>query len=178
MPRRPCTRIVRPALVLLLVVGLRTADAGRVLPLPEVDSPAGGGSSELEPVVVRAEQRHRLVFSCVSPGLVTFADRPCGPLPVIRELKLPPPRPLSPVAATPAADRDAPPAVTRTARTGHRAAEAGEDPAREHATTCQRLTAVLDGIDARMRAGYSAREAGDLWDRWRDAKARLHAADC
>ena len=27
-----------------------------------------------------------------------------------------------------------------------------------------------------MRTGYSAREAGRLWDRWREAKARLHEA--
>jgi hypothetical protein len=29
-----------------------------------------------------------------------------------------------------------------------------------------------------MRTGYSAREAGRLWQRWRDAKARLHEANC
>jgi hypothetical protein len=43
---------------------------------------------------------------------------------------------------------------------------------------CQKLRAALDSLDSRMRAGYSAREAGSLWERWRDAKARLRAADC
>ena len=44
--------------------------------------------------------------------------------------------------------------------------------------TCQKLQAALDSLDSRMRAGYSASEAGSLWERWRDAKARLHAANC
>jgi hypothetical protein len=46
------------------------------------------------------------------------------------------------------------------------------------ATTCQRLQATLDTLDSRMRTGYSAREAGRLWERWRETKARLRAADC
>ena len=48
----------------------------------------------------------------------------------------------------------------------------------ERVMTCQKLQAALDSLDSRMRAGYSAREAGSLWERWRDAKARLHEADC
>ena len=48
----------------------------------------------------------------------------------------------------------------------------------EHAASCQKLQATLDSLDSRMRTGYSAREAGRLWERWREAKARLREANC
>ncbi len=53
-----------------------------------------------------------------------------------------------------------------------------DDGGREHAAICQKLQATLDSLDSRMRTGYSAREAGRLWERWREAKARLHEANC
>ena len=48
----------------------------------------------------------------------------------------------------------------------------------KHAEKCRKLEAAVAAIDSRMRSGYSAREAGRLWDRWREAKARLQEADC
>ena len=48
----------------------------------------------------------------------------------------------------------------------------------EQAAICQKTQATLDSLDSRMRAGYSAREAGRLWERWREAKARLHEGNC
>jgi hypothetical protein len=33
-------------------------------------------------------------------------------------------------------------------------------------------------LDQVMRAGYSARESARLWERWREARARLREADC
>ena len=56
-----------------------------------------------------------------------------------------------------------------------------EEPANtamKHAETCRKLEAAVAAIDSRMRSGYSARESGRLWDRWREAKARLQEADC
>jgi len=50
--------------------------------------------------------------------------------------------------------------------------------AKKRAETCRKLEAAVAAIDSRMRSGYSAREAGWLWDRWREAKARLQEADC
>ena len=43
---------------------------------------------------------------------------------------------------------------------------------------CSRLAGAVQALDARMRAGYSAREAARLWARWREAKERLREADC
>jgi hypothetical protein len=72
--------------------------------------------------------------------------------------------------------RQAPPASNRQAPAQENdGANAEVD---EHATTCQKLQTSLDDVDARMRAGYSAREAGRLWQRWREAKAGLHEARC
>jgi hypothetical protein len=46
------------------------------------------------------------------------------------------------------------------------------------AATCQRLQEAVEALDAHMRNGYSAREAGRLWDRWREARSRLREARC
>jgi hypothetical protein len=43
---------------------------------------------------------------------------------------------------------------------------------------CGTLQGQLDAVDARMRGGYSAREAAQLWNRWRDLKERLRGARC
>ena len=40
------------------------------------------------------------------------------------------------------------------------------------------LMRQLGEVNSRMRAGYSAREAARLWQRWRGLKDRLHAARC
>lgn len=160
--------------------------AASVLPLPAVDSPAGGGGTVvLEPVRQRAQPTsrlvsqptRRLVFSCVTPGLVTFSDRPCGPEPQVRELKLDRPVP-DPVGTSPELDEPDSPATSsrRKANVRDRAGGAAAD--EERMTTCRKLQETLDRLDSTMRAGYSAREAGSLWERWRDAKARLHAANC
>ncbi len=43
---------------------------------------------------------------------------------------------------------------------------------------CARLERQLDELNDRMRAGYSAREAAKLWQRWRDTKERLRTGRC
>jgi hypothetical protein len=175
MPR-PAVRLLLTAQAMLLLPA--SPQAASTLLLPAVDSPAGGGGSVvLEPVRPRAQPTRRLVYSCVAPGLVTFSDRPCGPRQEVRELKLEQPLPAaaggSPGPGT--VDAQAPASRRKTAEQDGDGATAAET---ERVTTCQKLQAVLDRLDSRMRAGYTAREAGSLWERWRDAKARLHAADC
>lgn len=173
---RPAVRLLIAARAALFLPA--SLHAASVLPLPAVDTPTGGGGTVvLEPVKQHAGPTRRLVFSCVTPGLVTFSDRPCGPMPEVRELKLDQPVPAA-VGASPEvgkADAQTPANRRRTTErdnTGPAAAAA------EHVMNCQKLQAALDSLDSRMRTGYSAREAGSLWERWRDAKARLHAANC
>jgi hypothetical protein len=120
----------------------------------------------------------RLVFSCRSPGLVTFSDRPCGPWTEIREVRLDPAPAVPKQTAAPtaaAASRD-------TASPGANAPPVPNEPAATaadvQARTCERLRRAVDTLDDRMRAGYSAREAGRLWARWREARERLREADC
>jgi len=48
----------------------------------------------------------------------------------------------------------------------------------EAARMCARLKKAVEQIDDRMRAECSAREAGRLWLRWRDAREALRTADC
>jgi hypothetical protein len=157
------------------MVVLQPSSSGAVstLLLPVVDTPSNsGGSVVLEPVKQRAQPTRRLVYSCVTPGHVIFSDRPCGPEPVLRELKVAAPAPVATGAA---------PDLTKTR--SMRQASARDDAGAsvevdEHAKACQKLQAALDDVDARMRAGYPARESGRLWQRWREAKAHLHEANC
>jgi hypothetical protein len=175
--------VLRPAVSLLFAAQaallMHTSSyAASALLLPAVESPSGGGGSVvLEPVPPRAQPTRRLVYSCAVPGLVTFSDRPCGPLPEVRELHVR--EPSSSAAETSPEAHEA----ATDARTGSRQAtgreDAGsDDAADERSTNCQKLQAALASLDSRMRTGYSAREAGRLWERWREAKARLHEANC
>ena len=175
MPR-PVVRLLLAAQAALLLH--TSSHAASVALLPAVDSPAGGGGSVvLEPVRERAQPTRRLVYSCVVPGLVTFSDRPCGPLPEVRELRLDQPVPVAAGASPELGKIDAQAPASR--KKPIERADAGPAAAdEERVLTCQKLQAALDNLDSRMRAGYSAREAGSLWERWRDAKARLHEADC
>jgi hypothetical protein len=56
--------------------------------------------------------------------------------------------------------------------------DAAERAARDRAAACARLEQAVEDLDQRLRAGYSAREAGRLWARWREAKERLRDARC
>ena len=87
--------------------------------LPAVDSPVGGGGTVvLEPVTPRAQPTRRLVYSCVAPGLVTFSDRPCGPLQEVRELKVSAPAPAAAGASPAIGSAREPAAASRRNATG------------------------------------------------------------
>jgi hypothetical protein len=139
----------------------------------------GGGAAVLERVPEKPSvaSTQRIVFTCVTPELTTFSDRPCGPLPERREIELLPATGTrggeAASVAAPAARASTRPAAVRRehdAQPSRRAAD------RER--SCQPLRHAVASIDQQMRAGYSAREAPRLWERWRAAKDRLHSAGC
>ncbi len=175
MTRHAVRLLLATQAMLLLPTSMHAANT---LLLPTVDTPAGGGGSVvLEPVKPRAQPTSRLVYSCVAPGLVTFSDRPCGPLPEVRELKVSTPAPAAAGAAPELGKAREPAAASRRNMPGRENADP-DDGETERAAICQKLQTTLESLDSRMRTGYSAREAGRLWERWREAKARLHAANC
>jgi hypothetical protein len=139
----------------------------------------GGGTVVLEPVPPSESRRtwRRLVFTCTSPGLVVFSDRPCGPLPTVHELKGHAPRGSTDAGAAPTVVPPQPAASVRPA-SFHARRDDGPDEAAQREATCRRLQEAVRTLDDRMRAGYSAREAALLWSRWREAKERLREADC
>jgi hypothetical protein len=154
------------------------AFSAQVLPQPAVDTAVEGAGSVIpEPVRERARPTSRLVYTCVTPGLVTFADRPCGPTAQQRALKLDRPQPA---AAGESSSITEPTAAAAKARrdTAAKADLAAARAAADRAATCLRLEAALDEVDSQMRAGYPAREAGRLWERWRGARASLREARC
>jgi hypothetical protein len=137
----------------------------------ETSHPAdAGGAPVSERVDARSSgRRTRLVYACRDAATPVFSDRPCGASADARRLD------LSPLAtgAAPSTRAAAPAAATRPI-----VARASRRDVAEPADPCVRLEQHLATIDARMRSGYSAREAARLWQRWRDAKAKLRAADC
>jgi hypothetical protein len=144
---------------------------------PDTNPLGGGGVTVVEPVPERpAARSQRIVFTCVTPDLTTFSDRPCGPLPERRSIEL--------QAATERGAGEAASVVPRRATASTRPAvrKGGRDaPAPDPnagLAGCDKLRATVAAIDRQMRAGYSARQAPRIWERWRDAKDRLHAAGC
>ena len=116
----------------------------------------------------------RPVFVCRGAEAVTFSDLPCGPISEARVLRVHDPGPGVAASIEPA-----PPGESTKPRTVRQTAGAAED-ARPVAADnrCRKLREERDRLDARMRAGYSAREAAQLWNRWREADAKIYAARC
>jgi hypothetical protein len=140
---------------------------------PPVAGPLGGGQSvTLEPAPPPANpRRHRAVFVCQESGVPVFADRPCGSANETRSLVIAAPPPGAAASTTP----PLPSASTRP-RTAAPRLSTNVAPAPE--SSCARLERQLDELNDRMRAGYSAREAAKLWQRWRDTKERLRTGRC
>jgi len=163
---RCAARLTAAGLACLILAAGATSD-------PPVAGPLGGGQSvTLEPAPPPANpHRHRAVFVCQEYGAPVFADRPCGSTSETRSLAIPAPPPGAAASTTPpspAASTRPRPAVPKTS--------ASVVPGPENA--CTKLQRQLDELNDRMRAGYSAREAARLWQRWRDTKERLRTGRC
>lgn len=153
---------------------------------------SGGDAVTLEPVPPQAALRpaptRRRVFTCITPGLTIFSDRPCGPLPDVREVHWPQgaaaPQTGSGPAVTARRDQERSPRGGRSGGEPSRTAarepreDTAEREARDREAACERLEQAVEDLDQRLRAGYTAREAGRLWARWREAKERLRDARC
>lgn len=136
-------------------------------------NPAGGTSSiVLEPVPAApsAVRSKRAVFVCREGAGLVYSDRPCGQVVESRSLEVRDPGPGQVASTT----RKPAPAAVRP-RVEPEAAAQREAPGEAR---CTKLRRQLAGLDDRMRAGYSAREAAWLWNRWRDLKAQIHEARC
>ena len=140
---------------------------------PPVASPLGSGQSvTLEPAPPPANpRRHRAVFVCQEAGVPVFADRPCGSTNETRSLVIATPPPGATASTTPPS-----PAASTRPRPAIPKPSTPVVPAPENA--CAKLQRQLDELNDRMRAGYSAREAARLWQRWRDTKERLRTGRC
>ena len=140
---------------------------------PPVADPLGGGQSvTLEPAPPPANpRRHRAVFVCHEDGAPVFADRPCGSTSETRSLVIATPPPGAAASTTPPA-----PAASTRPRPAVPKTSTNVVPTPENA--CAKLQRQLDELNDRMRAGYSAREAARLWQRWRDTKERLRTGRC
>lgn len=140
---------------------------------PPVAGPLGGGESvSLEPASPPANpRRHREVFVCQHDGAPVYADRPCGSVTTSRNLVVESPPTGAAVTTVPPSPRSS---TRPRAVQPKRAAALTAAPE----TACAKLQRQLDELNDRMRAGYSAREAARLWQRWRDAKERLRTARC
>lgn len=131
----------------------------------------GGGSGVLEPVPPPAAPRQqRKVYVCRDAGTPVFTDRPCGPASSLHEIRFSLPVSGGAVSLSPQ-----PPAASTRPRVLPAPAT---DAVAAAQAQCTALRERLAAIDDQMRSGYSAREAARLWQRWRDARARLRAQRC
>lgn len=165
-------RLAIAACPLLTLVSWAAGDAA-------VTSPLGSGSSVvLEPAPPQAAPRRpRSVFVCQLDGLPVYSDRPCSAAATPRELVVDVPRAGTP--SRPGASVTTLPPAPRAATRPRAEQRHGNDPAISAVDShCAALHRQLDEVNDRMRAGYSAREAARLWQRWRDLKDRLRTARC
>jgi hypothetical protein len=159
--------VTRCSFVCALIASLAVAGDANAEPSTPPASAAGAS-----PVVADtpARRTHRLIYSCRDGSIAMFSDRPCGEAALLRSLDVFTPaqsgRPPS-TAAEPAR------AATKPARR-----EAQDRALQDAAEKCERLQKSLDEVDDRMRAGYPARQAAALWQRWREARAAVREAGC
>jgi len=162
---------------LLLAAGEARGDAASVQKEATSKPVLGSTSFVLEPVRLSGRvHRIRMIYACRNDGAVAFSDRPCGEAMTLRSIA------LAPDAAGSAPDTVARPP---SAATRPKPLKSEREPSNEttHVVEiarerCGTLQGQLDAVDARMRGGYSAREAAQLWNRWRDLKERLRDARC
>lgn len=157
---------VLAACVLASVAAHAGAAASAETPPPQGEAAAGSA-----PTVIPARRTNRLVYACRDGGIPMFSDRPCGESSLLRSLEV-----YTPARAGRAPSTEAEPAkaTTRPAVAPREAVRA----LKESAEKCERLQQSLDDVDDRMRAGYPARQAAQIWQRWRDARSALREAGC
>jgi hypothetical protein len=137
---------------------------------------AGGDAAGIEdasparPAPGSPTRRSRPIFVCRGAVPVIFADRPCGQFAETRVLQVREPAPGRAASVVHPPPTDATRPLT-------------EPQTRDASTTarderCRRLRAQRERLDDRMRSGYSAREAAQLWNRWREVDAQIYAARC
>lgn len=134
--------------------------------------PLGGGGGGVLDLASPTEPSRpkRRVYVCRDAGAPVFTDRPCGLSASVHEIPIAAPGAGGAVSLAP----QAPPASTRPRVMPAPAADA----VTSAQARCKALRERLAVIDDQMRSGYSAREAARLWQRWRDARARLRAQHC
>ena len=169
--RRPTTRRAAGVLALLhsLLLAAPPASHSATTFLGEAPT-AGGDVTAGDPAPAAGSPRERAVFICEQDGVPVFTDRPCGSAAEQRKLTVDAPAPG-------AAPGTAPPRPRASTRPRHQP-EGQVGPGRTAESRCAALRRQLDELDARMRDGYSSREAARLWTRWRDLKGRLRAERC
>jgi hypothetical protein len=140
----------------------------------EGDSPAAA-AADTPPVAPTtapaATRRQRAVFVCADGGVPVYSDRPCATASPSRAIAFDAPASGAVFVTSPPKPR----ASTRPAPTG---AAPQPVPRDARASRCESLEHQLSDVNSRMRAGYSAREAARLWQRWRGLKERLRALRC
>jgi len=161
---------LHPLLACVVSVGLGLCSADVSAETSGAPAPLSAAPSEAAPVPVAARHAHRLVYSCRDGSIPMFADRPCGEVSLLRSLDV-----FIPAQGGKAATTAPEPARAAT-KPAHREIQART--LQETVEKCERLQKSLDEIDDRMRAGYPARQAAQIWQRWRDARAAVREAGC
>jgi hypothetical protein len=168
------TRILGPACAAAACAVFALAllhDPARAAPSdPEDTSSADADGDPAPPAPPRPVRIGRAIYVCAEVLPVTFADRPCSPGAELRQIKVlaPPPGRAPAISPGPAAAAPRPAAK--------RPPESAAPDEREQ--RCRRLLAQREALDDRMRTGYSAQQAGQLWNRWRDLGREIYAARC
>jgi hypothetical protein len=160
-----------PIPILLQLAGLLLCALPPTLPAATATPTARVEPDSVPSAAPAATRSQRRVFVCAESGIPVYSDRPCGSSTSVHEIDFATPgggqaaslAPPAPVASTRPRPETAPPPRGRP--------DAGE-------TRCTALRTRLEGIDRQMRAGYSAREAARLWQRWREARAELRRHRC
>lgn len=117
-------------------------------------------------------EQEQLIYKCADGGPVVFADRPCGPEAETRRMS---PADINTYEAPSVPPRR--PIGRRHSRVlASSAGRASADPIEN--TICERITAELERLQSRMRAGYRAREGERLRERQRRLKERRYSLGC
>lgn len=160
----------RAAGVLAFLLAMLPASPSTAATLLGESTSAAGDGPVLESAPAAGSPRQRAVFVCQQEGAPVFTDRPCGSATGQRSITVDAPA----AGAAPSTAPPRPRASTRPRLQPDGPADAG----RTAEARCAALRRQLDELDARMRDGYSSREAARLWTRWRDLKARLRTERC